>query len=111
MVVLVRGRSYHRGCVTRVLSRGGGFMAVIPSLQSVLIAEPDEVPIFVDELHPDVLAIVDEVMANAKFEDADLPVTSIAIDTLTEAIANAEEERLQRLPSTSRSVVCCRSHQ
>ena len=79
-------------------------------LQSVLIAEPDEVPIFVDELHPDVLAIVEEVMANAKFEDADLPVTSIAIDTLTEAIANAEEEKLQRLPSASRSVVCCLSH-
>lgn len=64
-------------------------------------------PIYVDELHPEVLAILEEVMANAKFEDADLPVTSIAIDTLIEAIATAEEDKLQRMPSAPRSVCSC----
>jgi len=73
----------------------------------VPVTEPDEVPIFVDELHPEVLAIVEEVMSKVKFDDADLPVTDIAIDTLTEAIAAAEEDRLQRLPSAPRFVLCC----
>ena len=61
-------------------------------------------PIFVDELHPEVIAIVEEVMANVKFEDADLPVTDIAIDTLTEAVTAAQEDRLLRMPSAARSV-------
>jgi len=69
-----------------------------------LISEPDEVPIFVDELHPEVIAMVDEIMANTTFEDADLPVTEIAIDTLTEAVAAAEEEKLLRQPSAPRFV-------
>ena len=70
----------------------------------VRVTEPDEVPIFVDELHPEVIAIVEEVMANVKFEDADLPVTDIAIDTLTEAVTAAQEDRLLRMPSAARSV-------
>jgi len=74
----------------------------------MVVTEPDEVPIFVDELHPDVLAIVEEVMANVRFEDADLPVTNIAIDTLMEAVATAEEDKLQRLPTAPRFVICCR---
>jgi len=73
----------------------------------VLAAEPDEVPIFVDELHPEVIAMVEEVMANVKFDDADLPVTEIAIDTLTEAIDTAQEEKLEKLPSAPRFVVYC----
>jgi len=73
----------------------------------VLETEPDEVPIFVDELHPEVLAIVEAVMANVKFDDADLPVTEIAIDTLTEALATVQDEKLERLPSAPRFVVCC----
>jgi len=62
------------------------------------------VPIFVDELHPDVLAIVAEVMANVKFDDADLPVTEIAIDTLMEAMATVQEDRLEKMPSAPRFV-------
>jgi len=73
----------------------------------VLATEPDEVPIFVDELHPDVVAMVEEIMANVKFEDADLPVTEIAIETLMEAIATAQEDRLERLPSAPRYVLYC----
>jgi len=72
----------------------------------VLVAEPDEVPIFVDELHPDVIAIVEEVMANVKFEDADLPVTEIAIDTLMEAIGTVEKDKLEMVPSAPRFVEC-----
>jgi len=71
----------------------------------LLVTEPDEVPIFVDELHPEVIAIVEEVMPTVKFEDADLPATNIAIDTLMDAVAAAEEEKLQRFPSAPRSVV------
>jgi len=70
----------------------------------VCVTEPDEVPIFVDELHPEVIAIVEEVMANVKFEDADLPVTEIAVDTLTEAVTATQEDRLLRMPSAARSV-------
>jgi len=70
----------------------------------VVVPEPDEVPIFVDELHPEVIAIVEEVMANVKFEDADLPITNIAVDTLMDAIATAGEEKLLRMPSAPRSV-------
>ena len=72
------------------------------------VAEPDEVPIFVDELHPEVQSIVEDTMANVKFEDADLPVTNIAINTLMEAVGTAEEERLRKLPSASRSVIATR---
>jgi len=71
----------------------------------VLVTETDEVPIFVDELHPDVMAMVDEAMADVKFEDADLPITNIAIDALMEAFAAVEEQKLQLLPSAPRSVV------
>ena len=70
----------------------------------MLATEPDEVPIFVDELHPEVVAMVEEVMANVKFDDADLPVTEIAIDTLTEAIDTAQEEKLEKMPSAARFV-------
>jgi len=63
------------------------------------------VPIFVDELHPEVIAIVEEVMANVKFEDSDLPVTNIAINTLMDAIAAAGEDKLLRWPSAPRSVI------
>jgi len=70
----------------------------------LLYTEPDEVPIFVDELHPEVMAIVDEVMANVKFEDSDLPVTEIAVDTLVEAMATVQDERLEKLPSAPRYV-------
>jgi len=73
----------------------------------VLATEPDEVPIFVDELHPEVVAMVEEVMANVKFDDADLPVTEIAIDTLTEAIDTAQEEKLEKMPSAPRFVIYC----
>jgi len=69
------------------------------------VTEPDEVPIFVDELHPEVIEIVEEVMANVKFEDTDLPVTKIAIEALMDAINAAEDDRLQKLPSSSRSVI------
>jgi len=73
--------------------------------ECLYVTEPDEVPIFVDELHEEVLAIVEEVMSNVKFEDADLPVTDIAIDTLREAIAAAEDAKLERQSSAPRSVV------
>jgi len=69
------------------------------------VTEPDEVPIFVDELHPEVMEIVEEVMVNVKFEDSDLPVTKIAIEALMDAITAAEDDRLQKLPSSSRSVI------